>query len=1099
MSVPGGIDMFDERELDRIGLSTIDFQHVRRRADDNFVGGASIPPGFAKRVAWLSDAAQLTMDFDLTRDGPVLVDLLDLASSDVGIGGSPGRPEFVDSFQPATRPNPIAPTDRCIELLGPPLRLSFAAAALDIAAGVGPIRLNQARELHMDALGQLGFFEPPEGLGGPADGPGGFGFVDPCGYRAFECWNVANTWLDEVIQDDDLLASVFDLGSVEPNCISVDVLETTTFTARPVDGKDLPSGADWVLTFNGVAIPDVEKTSSKGWRFSLAHLLQDGCVSSGILRLHDRVPPAAPPDELVASCRIGTLQPEFDLGPLGSSLLGGIVIGIVGPPSIHAIGIDGAAQDDPDSVDVLKTPHCGVATVDIRWGLCPGKTALGCARFETTVSVAGGLPAPVVSTVSETGEYVRLLVDPCVEEFTVDVTSFPADDPSARFTTQRTFEVVRQPTLDVVLMTPGSADPEQLGNGSDVAPPVIVERRRRSLLISSSCCAPFGGIEVSIEADGLDIAETATIPLGQNSIDVPFLPTGEQASVRVNLTADNHFAAGGYLSVRSARLGIALSGGGAKGSFHAGALAHLDERGLLYTGGGPASVRRARFDIVSGTSIGAITATKLADGSDDATDVMVDVWLSLTSTADMVERADWVAELKTRTCGYIDISGFSGLIGGCKPLPHPDIEPTKPAKKGGGLFGFFSDAVKFLRRAARFGIPDPVVEFGPGPFDNPVSYFEGIANAISTGFCVAKNVGSLEEWLEGTLCEQTGLFTLDPAMELLRSNVDIDGVARSGTSLRLVAVDVEFGRVVTFTEESTMLDPGVEPARFDSDDEVYHQWDVRPLEAAVRASASQPIVHVTPAVRLQQGNVQYEREMYDGGVREVIPIDAAVRAGADDIIVIDLSPEATRIEEDPFLLGLGSTLSRGLELSVTEVEVGDRLKHATNPDLDIFRIDPAFTFVSPYDIDPGLTRINLMHGWLRAHDALLIREEADPELIDTALTTTTEITQLRYRIWECELQLLGWLEKGWRSLELMDIIRQGKWDLYRLVQQRADKVGETSMPTILGRDVTTRERRSDWWRRWERHAGYDVIEDSIFDLEPKSAESRLVDAPPEAL
>ena len=104
-------------------------------------------------------------------------------------------------------------------------------------------------------------------------------------------------------------------------------------------------------------------------------------------------------------------------------------------------------------------------------------------------------------------------------------------------------------------------------------------------------------------------------------------------------------------------LGLAMTGGGARGAYQAGVLKRLGEIKRVQANGNP-------FPIVGGASAGAVNGSALAAGSDDfsqATKVLADLWASLKPSD--VFRCDFVSQAHNSLVWILDLS-FGGALGG---------------------------------------------------------------------------------------------------------------------------------------------------------------------------------------------------------------------------------------------------------------------------------------------------------------------------------------------------------------------------------------------------------------------------------------------------
>jgi NTE family protein len=114
----------------------------------------------------------------------------------------------------------------------------------------------------------------------------------------------------------------------------------------------------------------------------------------------------------------------------------------------------------------------------------------------------------------------------------------------------------------------------------------------------------------------------------------------------------------------------------------------------------------------------------------------------------------------------------------------------------------------------------------------------------------------LPRWLGG----RQSVYSTAPLRELVREHFDPAAVTRSGRILRIGAVDLGTGKRHTWSEQDT--------------DE---------LEKAVLASSSFPFFFEP----VRDGPHLFT----DDGVREITPVECAIRAGATDIDVISTNPE----------------------------------------------------------------------------------------------------------------------------------------------------------------------------------------------------------------
>lgn len=117
-------------------------------------------------------------------------------------------------------------------------------------------------------------------------------------------------------------------------------------------------------------------------------------------------------------------------------------------------------------------------------------------------------------------------------------------------------------------------------------------------------------------------------------------------------------------------LGLAMTGGGARGAYQAGVLKRIGEIKRIQTHGNP-------FPIVGGASAGAVNGTAVAVGSDDfaiATKLLAQLWSELTPSD--VFRCDLMAQTRNSLTWIIDLS-FGGVLGGGNARSLLDATPLR--------------------------------------------------------------------------------------------------------------------------------------------------------------------------------------------------------------------------------------------------------------------------------------------------------------------------------------------------------------------------------------------------------------------------------------
>ena len=214
------------------------------------------------------------------------------------------------------------------------------------------------------------------------------------------------------------------------------------------------------------------------------------------------------------------------------------------------------------------------------------------------------------------------------------------------------------------------------------------------------------------------------------------------------------------------------------------------------------------------------------------------------------------------------------------------------------------------------------------------------------------------------------------------------------------------------------------------------------------ASSSQP--GIMPAVKI--GGETY----VDGGIRQILPLQAAIDLGATTVWAIQASPAGVS-KSGPYSNATGFTVAaRAItEIVFDEVAAANEIAGAGR---DVKFIRPAVTVHDPFAVDPGLMKISLDYGYMRAADVF---HSADAATIDLA----DRITTARRDIWQLETAVA--IVPPMPTLISMAItlaqiamreIRSRKCALHRLVEARTLRGGV--VPAGL----------AEQWLAWERHA-----------------------------
>lgn len=230
------------------------------------------------------------------------------------------------------------------------------------------------------------------------------------------------------------------------------------------------------------------------------------------------------------------------------------------------------------------------------------------------------------------------------------------------------------------------------------------------------------------------------------------------------------------------------------------------------------------------------------------------------------------------------------------------------------------------------------------------------------------------------------LFNIDPIEARMRMQFDPAVAAANRIKLRLVAVSVDTGEIVQVTETGQVISnaarapivpTGIGPAPVP---------DV--IDGAVASSAMPGIFR---SRRVGDHNA------VDGGVRDVVPVQVAVSdLGCNRVYAIRCSAPPTIEPLDP-ARAFTSVMARSV-LELTYDEVADTDVEPFNgwgTGVEVVTIQPSFNLHDPMVIEPGLIRIAMDYGWMRAADLI----DALIATRQSALAWCDEIIQLRVQNW----------------------------------------------------------------------------------------------------
>jgi hypothetical protein len=537
---------------------------------------------------------------------------------------------------------------------------------------------------------------------------------------------------------------------------------------------------------------------------------------------------------------------------------------------------------------------------------------------------------------------------------------------------------------------------------------------------------------------------------------------------------------------------LVLSIGATEGDFEVGAARRLFELGVTP-------------DLIAGTSVGAINAAKLAEGENRGTATIPSglaglelVWLSLNSDSDMyVPNPDVDLSAVLQAAGNLGLDVFANLVGAV--LLGPGGVPLLALfdlTKGVTDVQSLQAAVNTVLNSPSLYLLTPIGVKLATQLDQGLVRTSGIRLLLPTVSLedgVVRFVNELGEVLNADLSQhqEAPPGNVSPACQPLQDQLDavltqIQDLAEQHATGGLEALRARAARLklALASCEQANPAPGTVPV-------------VVTLAEGALASASIPVIF-TPT---KLGNQNY----VDGGVRAPVAVAAAVASGASRVIVVVTfnslvpGPAADPLTMTPIasfdsqsLLQVAFRVAQ--DIMPSQIQADDLAPAAnwgTGPgQADVVIIAPFFRVHYGLSIDPGLIRIAMANGYMRADDAMAAR--ALPNVPDgfgpayqaaldgwsttPGITTTrhaADIISKRTQIWQREYAANGYVPQdplsklvapapapGGPDPAALSDVRAWKRDLKVLVDNRVAAGGAVpSGPETL----------SDWWLDWEQH------------------------------
>lgn len=370
------------------------------------------------------------------------------------------------------------------------------------------------------------------------------------------------------------------------------------------------------------------------------------------------------------------------------------------------------------------------------------------------------------------------------------------------------------------------------------------------------------------------------------------------------------------------RIGVVLSGGGARGAYEAGVLLAFQDAKLP-------------TPIIAATSIGSVNAAFYAAHSETTVgnaEPLIDTWFEISPTAVGI---DWFRYILVLTGLVAATAGFGNLVrewfhenGIFFHLLSPKWTWFAMGLTGAALL-FYYDKLSYIfyvlgnYRSNRKWKPDRsksvqsvianVVVWGCAILLVSVAHLHttaseilnsgsdlsfmvaaGLVLTVALGFFFRKSISSFSHGFL-RLPLRTGLFPNFERTRFLRERIPLTGLRKSPIRVAITAANVNSGTEKCFTNathEDLLCDPNVDTDFIKA--ETSHSED---LMMAVIASSAFPIVYETVPMN--------GKHFTDGGIVSNQPIRPAIRLGADVLFLVMVQPRRQKRGEIKTFLDLG--------------------------------------------------------------------------------------------------------------------------------------------------------------------------------------------------
>lgn len=242
---------------------------------------------------------------------------------------------------------------------------------------------------------------------------------------------------------------------------------------------------------------------------------------------------------------------------------------------------------------------------------------------------------------------------------------------------------------------------------------------------------------------------------------------------------------------------------------------------------------------------------------------------------------------------------------------------------------------------------------------------------------------------------------------------------------------------------------------------------------AVLGSACMPAYFNPPMVGVER--------YVDGGVREIIPVEVALRHHIDQLVGIVCSANELSETDSMEKAGVMAVAMRSLiDIALKEVVVGD-LATVGSEGIDVRYIIPAFDVHDTVVVQPSLIEISMHYGWLRTVDEMHLAPAGDRKVFRQS---SELIARLRLKCLEVERRV---------PTDDYRIASTHKWDYFELRVYRWAIMHILARRNTLG--LPAHSTQSSWTTAWEREfrGTWKLFFGSVWDkLEARSADNSFL-------